>query len=258
VRLVCDAAGLGVVCGAAWGAPADSRAGDELARRAVGGREVSPQRRRGSGLPDSGDGESQVAFKARIAGSVAAAATSEVAPPRALIREAPLIRFASLRPNSVRRNGRSYSTPSIRVGSRRSAARGCLRGRSGGHARTGHAVALSSGMVAPHMAFLLVGVGPSNRVRCSPLPLVASAGPIVYVGADHVFADAGPGSRDLDVDLVEERLRRLGRCRCRTGRTTGPVPRSSTLPPGPSPLRNVGDDPALTRPAVAAQIGPAG
>jgi len=70
----------------------------------------------------------------------------------------------------------------------------------------GHAVALSSGTAALHLALLLAGVGPGDRVLCSTLTFVASANPIVYLGAEPVFVDAAARDWNLDVDLVEQEL----------------------------------------------------
>jgi dTDP-4-amino-4,6-dideoxygalactose transaminase len=70
-----------------------------------------------------------------------------------------------------------------------------------------HAVALSSGTAALHLALILAGVGPGDRVLCSTLTFVASANPIIYVGAEPVFVDAEPRTWNLDVDLVEEELK---------------------------------------------------
>jgi dTDP-4-amino-4,6-dideoxygalactose transaminase len=69
-----------------------------------------------------------------------------------------------------------------------------------------HGVALSSGTAALHLALLLAGVGPGDRVLCSTLTFVASANPILYVGAEPVFVDAEPASWNIDVDLIEEEL----------------------------------------------------
>jgi dTDP-4-amino-4,6-dideoxygalactose transaminase len=71
----------------------------------------------------------------------------------------------------------------------------------------GHAVALSSGTAALHLALILAGVGPGDRVLCSTLTFVASANPILYVGAEPVFIDAEPRTWNLDVDLVEDELK---------------------------------------------------
>jgi dTDP-4-amino-4,6-dideoxygalactose transaminase len=72
---------------------------------------------------------------------------------------------------------------------------------------SGHAVALSSGTAALHLALILAGVGPGDRVLCSTLTFVASANPILYVGAEPVFVDAEPRTWNIDVDLVEEELK---------------------------------------------------
>jgi dTDP-4-amino-4,6-dideoxygalactose transaminase len=65
------------------------------------------------------------------------------------------------------------------------------------------AVALSSGTAALHLALLLAGVGPGDQVLCSTLTFVASANPILYVGAQPVFVDADPDTWNLDAELVE-------------------------------------------------------
>jgi len=75
----------------------------------------------------------------------------------------------------------------------------------------GHAVALSSGTAALHLSLILAGVGPGDKVLCSTLTFVASANPIVYVGAEPVFVDADPRTWNIDVDLVEEELEAAAR-----------------------------------------------
>lgn len=69
-----------------------------------------------------------------------------------------------------------------------------------------HAVALSSGTAALHLALLLAGVGPGDRVLCSDLTFVATANAIRYVGAEPVFVDAAAEDWNLDVTLVAEEL----------------------------------------------------
>jgi dTDP-4-amino-4,6-dideoxygalactose transaminase len=70
----------------------------------------------------------------------------------------------------------------------------------------GHAVALSSGTAALHLALLLAGIGPGDRVLCSTMTFVASANAITYVGAEPVFVDAEPVSWNLDPQLVADEL----------------------------------------------------
>ena len=69
-----------------------------------------------------------------------------------------------------------------------------------------HAVALSSGTAALHLALLQAGVGSGDRVLCSTLTFVASANPIRYLGAEPVFVDAAAGSWNLDPALVAAEL----------------------------------------------------
>lgn len=61
----------------------------------------------------------------------------------------------------------------------------------------GHAAALSSGTAALHLAMILLGVGPGDRVFCSTLTFAASANPIVYQGATPVFIDSEPDSWNM-------------------------------------------------------------
>jgi dTDP-4-amino-4,6-dideoxygalactose transaminase len=69
-----------------------------------------------------------------------------------------------------------------------------------------HAVALSSGTAALHLALRLVGVGPGDEVLASTLTFVASVNPIVYVGATPVFIDSEAASWNMDPVLLEEAL----------------------------------------------------
>lgn len=71
-----------------------------------------------------------------------------------------------------------------------------------------HAVALSSGTAALYLALVLAGVRPGDRVLCASLTFVASANPILHLGAEPVFVDSAPHDWNLDVDLVAEELDR--------------------------------------------------
>jgi pyridoxal phosphate-dependent aminotransferase EpsN len=77
----------------------------------------------------------------------------------------------------------------------------------------GAAAALSSGTAGLHLALVLAGVQPGDRVFCSTLTFVASANPIRYVGAIPVFIDSHPGTWTLDPDLVAAALRSAARRR---------------------------------------------
>ncbi|MEC0090743.1 DegT/DnrJ/EryC1/StrS family aminotransferase [Paenibacillus macquariensis] len=54
------------------------------------------------------------------------------------------------------------------------------------------ALALSSGTAAIHLALRLAGVSQGDYVICSTLTFVASANPILYMGATPVFVDSEP------------------------------------------------------------------
>jgi len=74
-----------------------------------------------------------------------------------------------------------------------------------------HAVALSSGTAALHLALRLCGVTAGDEVVCSTLTFVASASPITFVGARPVFVDSEEISWNADPDLVVELLDRKAR-----------------------------------------------
>ena len=69
-----------------------------------------------------------------------------------------------------------------------------------------HALALSSGTAALHLALVVLGVGPGDEVVCSSFTFAASANPIVYAGATPVFVDADPASWTIDPALLDRAL----------------------------------------------------
>jgi len=77
-----------------------------------------------------------------------------------------------------------------------------------------HAVAVSSGTAALHLALRLAGVGPGDEVLCSTLTFIASVAPITYLGAKPVFIDSETRSWNMDPALaceVIERKAKAGR-----------------------------------------------
>jgi dTDP-4-amino-4,6-dideoxygalactose transaminase len=71
-----------------------------------------------------------------------------------------------------------------------------------------HAVALSSGTAALHLALLALGVGRGDRVITSTLTFAATANAIAYVGATPVFVDVSRDTWTIDPDLLDEELTR--------------------------------------------------
>jgi dTDP-4-amino-4,6-dideoxygalactose transaminase len=77
-----------------------------------------------------------------------------------------------------------------------------------------HAVALSSGTAAIHLALLTLGVEPGDDVLVSDLTFAATANAVVYAGARPVFIDSDDVSWNIDPDLLDDELdarARLGR-----------------------------------------------
>lgn len=63
-----------------------------------------------------------------------------------------------------------------------------------------HALALSSGTAALHLALLALGAGPDTVVVLPSMTFGASAWPVRYCGAEPLFVDSGPDA-NLDVEL---------------------------------------------------------
>ena len=72
----------------------------------------------------------------------------------------------------------------------------------------GHAVALSSGTAALHLALLLLGVGPGDEVLVPSFTFVATANAAVYLGAVPVFVDSSADTWNMDPHLVAAELDR--------------------------------------------------
>jgi len=72
-------------------------------------------------------------------------------------------------------------------------------------AGVGHAVALSSGTAAIHLALVVLGIEAGDEVICSSLTFAASANAIVYTGATPVFVDCD-ASWTVDPALLERAI----------------------------------------------------
>jgi UDP-4-amino-4,6-dideoxy-N-acetyl-beta-L-altrosamine transaminase len=67
-----------------------------------------------------------------------------------------------------------------------------------------HAVAVSSGTAALHLACLAAGVGPGDFAITSPITFVASANCVAYCGGIPGFADIDPRTACIDPAALEE------------------------------------------------------
>jgi dTDP-4-amino-4,6-dideoxygalactose transaminase len=70
-----------------------------------------------------------------------------------------------------------------------------------------HAVAVSSGTAALHLALRAVGVGPGDEVLCATFSFVAGANPCLYLGAKPVFIDSDERTWNADPALVARAIR---------------------------------------------------
>jgi dTDP-4-amino-4,6-dideoxygalactose transaminase len=71
-----------------------------------------------------------------------------------------------------------------------------------------HAIALSSGTAALHLALAVLGVSPDAEVIVPTLTFVAAANAVRYLGARPVFVDSEDSSWNIDPDLLELELER--------------------------------------------------
>jgi pyridoxal phosphate-dependent aminotransferase EpsN len=65
------------------------------------------------------------------------------------------------------------------------------------------AAAVSSGTAAIHLALSLLGVDKGDTVFCSTLTFIASANPILYLGAEPVFIDSEPETWNMSPQALE-------------------------------------------------------
>ncbi len=70
-----------------------------------------------------------------------------------------------------------------------------------------HAVALSSGTAALHLALIAAGVHRGDTVLVPSFTFAASANAVMYLGARPVFLDSTPDTWNVDPELVAEELR---------------------------------------------------
>ncbi len=68
---------------------------------------------------------------------------------------------------------------------------------------TEHAIAVSSGTAALHLALLAAGIGPGDEVITVPMTFVATVAAILYSGATPVFVDIDPTTWTMDAAGIE-------------------------------------------------------
>lgn len=70
-----------------------------------------------------------------------------------------------------------------------------------------YALALSSGTAAIHLALHILGVGKGDIVLCQSLTFIATANPIVYLGAIPAFIDSEPTTWNMCPDTLETAIK---------------------------------------------------
>ena len=71
-----------------------------------------------------------------------------------------------------------------------------------------HAVALSSGTAALHLALRVVGVSEGDEVWTTAMTFIGGVSPITFVGAKPVFFDVSSEHWTIDPDLLEVELKK--------------------------------------------------
>ena len=69
-----------------------------------------------------------------------------------------------------------------------------------------HAIAVSSGTAALHLAYITLGIGPGDEVITSPITFCATVNMIEITGATPKFADIDPNTLQISPDDIENRI----------------------------------------------------
>lgn len=67
-----------------------------------------------------------------------------------------------------------------------------------------HAVGLSAGTAALHLAVKLAGVKPGDKVFCSDMTFAATVNPVLYEGGEPVFIDTGYDDWNMDPEALKK------------------------------------------------------
>lgn len=74
------------------------------------------------------------------------------------------------------------------------------------YVRANHAISVSNGTVALHLALLALNIGPGDEVIVPNLTYIATANSVTYVGATPVFADSEKDTWNIDPKSIERLL----------------------------------------------------
>ena len=97
---------------------------------------------------------------------------------------------------------------------------------------TKYAIGTSSGTSALHLALLSLGIGEGDEVITTPYTFTATVETIIHCGARPIFVDINPRNYNIDVQKLEEFIKRRCRFNSKTGqlvnrptgqRTNGPT-----------------------------------
>ncbi len=116
------------------------------------------------------------------------------------------------------------------------------------HLGVRHAIAVSSGTAALHLAYLAAGIGPGDEVIVPAITFAASAAAVIYCGGEPVFADvSGPHDIGVDPDDVASRIteRTKAICAVHYGGYPADVERLSAL--GPAIIEDAAHSPDASR-----------
>ena len=69
-----------------------------------------------------------------------------------------------------------------------------------------HAVTVTNGTAALHLALVAAGIGPGHEVIVPTFTMIASCAAVCYTGAKPVFVDCEPDTFNLDVTRIAEKL----------------------------------------------------
>lgn len=69
-----------------------------------------------------------------------------------------------------------------------------------------HALAVSSGTAAIHLAIMVLGVGPGDEVLCSTFTFIASVNPVIYQGATPILVESEPETWNMSPQFLEQAI----------------------------------------------------